>query len=180
MGAFGVYSTETDPGRFAESDWDKKVSDFPGALCRTGMQNENRQQALRSAQEQRSVAETFAAIGDIASNLLHHLNNKVGTIPVRVQSIQDKCAPALSADQYLANNLTEIERCAMEAMQTVRDNLSHLRPIRLEPVYVEARVVDAMNAAQLSPVFVFKLMVLIIYRLSWQGAKPDICFHQLN
>jgi signal transduction histidine kinase len=39
----------------------------------------------------------------------------------------------------------------MEAMQTVRDNLSHLRPIRLEPVYVDARVVEAMHAAQLPP-----------------------------
>jgi signal transduction histidine kinase len=151
MGAFGVYSADADPGRFAESDWDKKVLTFLAHYAVLALQNESRQQALRAVQEQRSVAETFAAIGDIASNLLHHLNNKVGTIPVRVQSIQDKCAPALDADQYLANNLAEIERCAMEAMQTVRDNLSHLRPIRLEPVYVAARVVDALHAAQLPP-----------------------------
>jgi signal transduction histidine kinase len=97
------------------------------------------------------VAETFAAVGDIASNLLHHLNNKVGTIPVRVQSIQDKCRPALEADPYLTNNLTEIERCASEAMQAVRDNLSRLRPIRLEPVFVAARVLDAIHAADLPP-----------------------------
>jgi len=151
MGAFGVYSSAPDQGRFAESDWDKKVLTFLSHYAVLAIQNETRQQALRSAQEQRSVAETFAAVGDIASNLLHHLNNKVGTIPVRVQSIQDKCAPALQADPYLANNLSEIERCAMEAMQTVRDNLSHLRPIRLEPVCIEARVSEALNAAQLPP-----------------------------
>jgi signal transduction histidine kinase len=159
LGAFGVYSAASEPGRFSEapralqrgSDWDKKVLTFLAHYAVLALQNENRQQALRAAQEQRSVAETFAAVGDIASNLLHHLNNKVGTIPVRVQSIQDKCAPALQADPYLSNNLTEIERCAMEAMQTVRDNLSHLRPIRLEPVYVAARVVDALAAANLPP-----------------------------
>jgi signal transduction histidine kinase len=149
IGAFGVYSAETDPGRFAESAWDKKVLTFLAHYAVLAVQNDARQQALRSAQEQRSVAETFAAVGDIASNLLHHLNNKVGTIPVRVQSIEDKCSSALEADPYLKNNLTEIERCAMEAMQTVRDNLSHLRPIRLEPVYVAARVVDAIHAAGL-------------------------------
>ena len=149
MGAFGVYSSAPDPGRFAESDWDKKVLTFLAHYAVLALQNENRQEALRAAQEQRSVAETFAAIGDIASNLLHHLNNKVGTIPVRVQSIQDKCAPALTADPYLAANLAEIERCAMEAMQTVRDNLSHLRPIHIEPVYVAARILDALHAAQL-------------------------------
>lgn len=149
IGAFGVYSSDTDPGRFAESAWDKKVLMFLAHYAVLAVQNDARQQALRSAQEQRSVAETFAAVGDIASNLLHHLNNKVGTIPVRVQSIEDKCRPALEADPYLRNNLTEIERCAMEAMQTVRENLSHLRPIRLEPIYVAARVMDALHAANL-------------------------------
>jgi GAF domain-containing protein/two-component sensor histidine kinase len=151
LGAFGVYSSDSAPGRFAESDWDKKVLTFLAHYAVLTLQNENRQEALRSAQEQRSVAETFAAIGDIASNLLHHLNNKVGTIPVRVQSIQDKCAPTLSSDQYLNHNLAEIERCAMEAMQTVRDNLSHLRPIRLEPVYIDACVKEVIQFSQIPP-----------------------------
>jgi GAF domain-containing protein/two-component sensor histidine kinase len=157
LGAFGVYSSTPDPGRFAESEWDKKVLTLLSHYAVLAQQNENRQQALRQAQEQRSIAETFAAVGDIASNLLHHLNNKVGTIPVRVQSIQDKCAPTLASDRYLANNLIEIERCAMEAMQTVRENLSHLRPILLEPVFIAARVVEAINSAQLPTEIVVKL-----------------------
>ncbi len=151
LGAFGVYSAAPETGRFIESDWDKKVLTFLAHYAALALQNESRQQALRAAQEQRSVAETFAAVGDIASNLLHHLNNKVGTIPVRVQSIEDKCAPALEADPYLTHNLAEIERCAMQAMQTVRDTLSHLRPIRLEPVYAAARLAEALQAAQLPP-----------------------------
>lgn len=151
LGAFGVYSAAPETGRFIESDWDKKVLTFLAHYAALALQNENRQQALRAAQEQRAVAETFAAVGDIASNLLHHLNNKVGAIPVRVQNIQDKCAPALETDPYLARNLAEIERCATEAMQTVRDNLSRLRPIRLEPVYVAARLAEALSAARLPP-----------------------------
>lgn len=151
LGAFGVYSTAPETGRFVESEWDKKVLTFLAHYAALALQNESRQQALRAAQEQRAVAETFAAVGDIASNLLHHLNNKVGTIPVRVQSIQEKCAPALQADPYLARNLTEIEHCAMQAMQSVRDNLSRLRPIRLEPVYAAACLAEALQAAQLPP-----------------------------
>jgi GAF domain-containing protein len=151
IGAFSVYSSSSEPGRFAESEWDKKVLTCLAQYAGLAFQNAARQDALRAAQEQRSVAETFAAVGDIASNLLHHLNNKVGTIPVRVQGIQDKCKPALDADSYLAHNLDEIERCASEAMETVRENLSHLRPIRLEPVYVAARVMDAIHAAKLPP-----------------------------
>ncbi|MBN2388128.1 MAG: GAF domain-containing protein [Anaerolineales bacterium] len=151
LGAFGVYSSGDDPGRFAESDWDNKVLTCLAHYAVLAVQNEARQQALRAAQEQRSVAETFAAVGDIASNLLHHLNNKVGTIPVRIQNVQEKSRPALESDAYLASNLAEIERCASEAMQSVRDNLAHLRPIRLEPVYVAARVADAVLAADLPP-----------------------------
>ncbi len=151
IGAFAVYSSDPGSGRFAETDWDKKVLSFLAHYAVLAVQNESRQQALRSVQEQRSVAETFAAVGDIASNLLHHLNNKVGTIPVRVQNIQDKCAYAITTDSYLAHNLSEIERCAMEAMQTVRDNLSHLRPIRIEPIFVAARIFEAIEKAQLPP-----------------------------
>ena len=150
-GAFSVYSSQDDLGRFAESEWDKKVLNCLAYYAILAIQNSARQEALRASQEQRAVAETFAAVGDIASNLLHHLNNKVGTIPVRIQGIQDKSRAALEADPYLARNLEEIERCATEAMETVRENLSHLRPIRIEPVNVAARVTDAVQSANLSP-----------------------------
>ena len=128
LGAFSVFSTETDAARFTELEWDEKVLTFLANYAVLAIQNNSHQQALRASQEQRWLAETFAAVGDISSNLLHNMNNKVGTIPVRVQNIQDKYRPALEADSYLANNLKEIERCAMEAMQIVQENLSHLRP----------------------------------------------------
>ncbi|HEX7434701.1 MAG TPA: GAF domain-containing protein [Anaerolineaceae bacterium] len=149
VGAFSVYSAGSDPGRFAESEWDKKVLTCLGYYAALAVHNATRQEALRSAQEQRAVAETFAAVGDIAANLLHHLNNKVGTIPVRIQGIQDKCMPAVLADPYLANNLKEIERSAAEAMETVRENLAHLRPIHLAPVAVSACIYAAVDSANL-------------------------------
>ena len=151
LGAFGVYSSTSGAGHFAESEWDKKVLVFLADYAVLAYQNAAHQDALRSAQEQRSVAETFAAVGDIASNLLHHLNNKVGTIPVRIQGIEDKCQEVLTTNPYLAQNLGEIERCAADAMQSVRDSLSHLRPIQLEPVLVAARVADALTLVKVPP-----------------------------
>ncbi len=151
LGAFGVYSSNASPGHFAESEWDKKVLVCLADYAVLAFQNAARQEALRASQEQRSVAETFAAVGDIASNLLHHLNNKVGTIPVRVQGIEDKCKDALAANSYLSHNLDEIERCATEAMESVRESLSHLRPIQLEPVSLAARVKDAIQLSKLPP-----------------------------
>jgi len=151
LGAFSVYSSTGATGHFADSEWDKKVLICLADYAVLAYQNAARQEALLAAQEQRSVAETFAAVGDIASNLLHQLNNKVGTIPVRIQGIEDKCGNALTASPYLAHNLDEIERCATEAMESVRDSLSHLRPIRMEPVLIAPRVLDAINATKLPP-----------------------------
>jgi GAF domain-containing protein/signal transduction histidine kinase len=151
IGAFSVFSPDADLGRFAESGWDEKVLTCLAHYAVLAIQNDSRQQALRASQEQRWIAETFAAVGDISSNLLHNMNNKVGTIPVRVQTIQDKYRAVLEADPYLANNLAEIERCATEAMKIVQENLSQLRPIQMDQVYVAPRVAEAIRAAQLPP-----------------------------
>ena len=160
LGAFSVYSSTGATGHFADSEWDKKVLICLADYAVLAYQNAARQEALLAAQEQRSVAETFAAVGDIASNLLHQLNNKVGTIPVRIQGIEDKCQEALTASPYLAHNLEEIGRCATEAMESVRDSLSHLRPIRMEPVLIAPRVLDAINATQLPPSVYVRLEAL--------------------
>jgi signal transduction histidine kinase len=149
IGAFSVYSTVDEPGRFAESEWDEKVLTCLAHYAALAVHNAERQEALRTAQERHAVAETFAAVGDIAANVLHHLNNKVGTIPVRVQGIELKCPEALSADAYLADNLSEIERSATEAMQAVRESLTHLRPIRPAAVDVRGCVQAAVEASEL-------------------------------
>jgi signal transduction histidine kinase/putative methionine-R-sulfoxide reductase with GAF domain len=151
VGALSVYSAGSKAGYFAESEWDKKVLTCLAHYAALAVHNAARQEALRAAQEQQAVAETFAAVGDIAANLLHHLNNKVGTIPVRVQGIQDKCQPALLTDSYLNTNLVEIERSASEAMEAVRENLYHLRPIHLAAVDVAACVDVAIQAVVLPP-----------------------------
>ena len=148
-GAFSVYSIDSEPGRFADSEWDKKVLAILAHYAALAIHNTAHQKALHASQEQRTVAETFAALGDIAANLLHQLNNKMGTIPVRVQGIQDKSIVALQADPYLATNLAEIEKSASEAMDAVRDNLSLLHPLHLVPIAVGTCVADAIVAANL-------------------------------
>lgn len=146
LGIFGVFSSEAGNGRGTKSEWDKKVLACLANYAVLAVQNESHQQALQRSQEQHWTAETFAAMGDISANLLHNMNNKVGTIPVRVQAIQDKYHQILESDPYLANNLTEIERSASEAMQIVQENLSHLRPIRMERENIASRIQDAIHA----------------------------------
>src|SRR5688500_986651 len=133
----------------AKSEWDKKVLACLANYAVLAVQNESHQQALQISQEQHWTAETFAAVGDISANLLHNMNNKVGTIPVRVQAIQDKYQPMLENDSYLTNTLAEIERSATDAMQIVQENLSHLRPIRMEKVKVDSCIRAAIEAVQI-------------------------------
>ncbi len=150
IGAFSVYGATAEPGRFTKSEWDEKVLTCLAHFAALALHNAEWQQMLRTTQEQHAVAETFAAIGDIAANVLHHLNNKVGTIPVRIQGIQDKCASELSANDYLAANLEEIERSAREALHAVRENLTHLRPLHLAPVNIAQCIAAAILASGLS------------------------------
>jgi len=149
LGTFGVFNTASDEGRSAKSEWDKKVLACLANYAVLAVQNESHQQALRTSQERHWTAETFAAVGDISANLLHNMNNKVGAIPVRVQAIQDKYRQTLETDAYLNKSLAEIERSAADAMQIVQENLSHLRPIRMEKVNIALRVSDAIRATQI-------------------------------
>jgi signal transduction histidine kinase len=151
LGAFAVFSHVNDGRDFEQAEWDKKVLSILGHYATLAQQFTAHLEALRAAQEQRSVAEAFAAVGDIASNLLHRLNNKIGTIPVRVEGIEDKSQAALAQDSYLTKNLEEIERSALEAMEIVHDSLFHLRPIEFTSVDVRTSVEEAISAANLPP-----------------------------
>jgi signal transduction histidine kinase len=149
LGSFGVFDTAAGEKRTVKSEWDKKVLACLANYAALAVQNESHQDALRSSQEKHWMAETFAAVGDISANLLHNMNNKVGTIPVRIQAIQDKYESMLETDLYLANNLKEIERSANAAMKIVQENLSHLRPIRMEHVLIAECVADAIRVVQI-------------------------------
>ena len=144
LGVFSVYGPAAEAGLL---DWDHKVLACLANYAVLALQNAAHQNALKNAQEQRAVAETFAAVGDIAANLLHQLNNKIGTIPARVQGIQDKCDEIVSNDRYLAVNLAEIERSASDAMAAVRENLAQLRPIQMAEISVIECVREALVEA---------------------------------
>ncbi|MBN1231681.1 MAG: GAF domain-containing protein [Anaerolineales bacterium] len=143
IGALCVSVEALDTRDFSQAEWDKNVLNILGQYASLAIKNAAHQEAMRVAQEQRTVTEAFAAIGDIASNLLHQLNNKIGAIPVRIEGIQDKCDTIIDSNQYLKNNLLEIEQSASDAIRIVQENLFHLRPIRFTSVSVK----DSVDAA---------------------------------
>lgn len=130
LGSFSLYATELRDF----SDWDKKLLICLANHAAVAIQDAEQLALLKQARERQATAETFAAVGDVAANLLHQLNNKVGAIPARVQGIEEKCADALAASPYLDQNLREIERSARQAMSIVRESVAHLRPLERQAV----------------------------------------------
>ncbi|NOZ70846.1 MAG: GAF domain-containing protein, partial [Chloroflexi bacterium] len=148
VGALSVYSTDE---RFQADDWSLKVLTLLAHHAALAVRHSEHQRALRRAQEQQAIAETFAAVGDLAANLLHRLNNKIGVIPVRIEGIRDKADAALLEQPYLRHNLDEIERSAIAAMTIMADSLSYLRPINLAPVDIAATIAVARDQITLPP-----------------------------
>ena len=152
VGAFSLYTTE--PRTF--SDWDKRLLSVLANHAAIAIRDAEILESLREARERQAVAEAFAAVGDIAANLLHRLNNQIGTIPVRVQGIEAKCAAELQ-NEYLAKNLAAIAESARQAMQTVRETLRHLRPVETTSVRVGEAILDALREIHIPPEIILRV-----------------------
>ena len=176
VGSFSLYATELRDF----SDWDKKVLTCLANHAAAAIQDAELLAQLKEAQERQAVAETFAAVGDVAANLLHQLNNKVGAISARVQGIEDKCASLLTTSPYLTNNLKEIEKSARQAMNIVRDSMVHLHPAYPQPVDVSVCIRNALQrAAPGAAIKIFRLGLEKLPRARASEKQLDMVFYNL-
>lgn len=143
LGSFSLYANRLRDF----SDWDKKLLTLLANHAAVAIHDAEQLAELKQARERQAIAETFAAVGDATANLLHQLNNKIGSIPPRVQGIEDKCEEAVTGWPYLAENLIEIEQSARQAMAIVRDSMAHLRPVKRQPVEVARCLSRAVERA---------------------------------
>jgi GAF domain-containing protein len=147
VGSFSLYTTDLRDF----SDWDKKLLTCLANHAAVAIRDAEQLRQLKQAQERQATAETIAAVGDVAANLLHQLNNKFGAISVRVQGIEDKCADALTASPYLDKNIREIAHSARQAMKIVRDSMAPLQPLHARPVELADCLEQACLRATLPP-----------------------------
>jgi GAF domain-containing protein len=131
-GALTLYTSE--PRTFSE--WDQRLLTWLANHTAIAIQDAEALDQLAQARERQTLAETFAALGDVAANLLHRVNNLVGIIPVRVQGVLEK-RPGVNDDAYLSAALAEIEDNARAAMAAAREAMAYLRPVKLQPTSVE-------------------------------------------
>jgi GAF domain-containing protein len=70
LGSFSLYATELRDF----SDWDRKLLICLANHAAVAIQGPEQLAQLKQAQERQAIAETFAAVGDVAANSLHQVN----------------------------------------------------------------------------------------------------------
>ncbi|HEY4687891.1 MAG TPA: GAF domain-containing protein [Anaerolineae bacterium] len=131
-GALALYTDE--PRTF--SAWDVRLLTWLANHTAVVIQDAEHIEQLKIARERQAVAETFAALGDVAANLLHRVNNRVGVIPVRIEGITEK-RPAVMDDPYVRNALRDIQDGARAALEAARESMAYLRPLNLQATSVD-------------------------------------------
>lgn len=139
VGSFSLYTNEHRDF----SDWDKKMLSFLSNHAAVAIKDAELLRQLKEAQERQTTAESMAAMGDVAANLVHQLNNKIGAMSVRVQGIQAKCAPILAENQYLETSLQEIAASTRQALAIVQESMAPLQPLQPQPL----SVIDCLEQA---------------------------------
>ncbi len=144
-GVLCVFYSVDDLARSSTSNWNEKVISIISHYAVLALQNRDSIAAVQHAQNQTTLIETFAALGDVAANLLHQLNNKIGTIPVRIQGMQDRYESLLEQEPYLYKNLAAIEDSSKQAMEIMQENLHILHPIQKDTIIVYNCVRDTLQ-----------------------------------
>jgi signal transduction histidine kinase len=144
VGSFSLYANQLRDF----SDWDKRLLTCLANHAAVAIRDAGQLAQLQLTRQRQATAETFAAVGDVSANLLHQLNNKFGAISLRVQGIEDKCAEALDAWPYLAENLRGIAQSTRHAMAIVRDSMAQLHPSESQPVEIQLCLERALQRAR--------------------------------
>ena len=113
------------------------------------IQNARYLQELRAYQERQVEAERMAAMADIATNMVHRLNNTIGVIRPFTQQIEGKLDRGDLTDDYLRSKLHSIQESADRTLEVARQIRRPFRPIQPEPIDVNECIATAQ--AELTP-----------------------------
>ncbi|RMF03990.1 MAG: GAF domain-containing protein, partial [Chloroflexi bacterium] len=176
VGSFALYAPELRDF----SDWDKKLLTVLANHAAVAIRDAEQLRLLQQARERQATAETIAAVGDVAANLLHQLNNKFGAISVRVQGIEAKCPEALEAWPYLQKSLGQISASVRQAQSIVHDSMAPLQPLKPQPVQVADCLRNALNRANLPETVVAEQRGLVdLPPVRAAGKQLEMVFYNL-
>ncbi len=107
-------------------------------------------QELDEAKERLASAEAIAVMSDMALNLTHRLNNRIGVARIDAARIQAKCPDEMN-NPYLAQKVERIRRVAIESLNIIRRIREPFETAAVEPVNISDCLAEALGAFQLDP-----------------------------
>jgi len=97
---------------------------------------EERTRAWKEAQEKVAAAERLAMMSDVAAQFAHRMNNLAGTIPVRVNMVQEHLDPKDAGDSQILEQLNGIKKDAEQLLQAAQEIKRSTEVKAPEPVIV--------------------------------------------
>jgi signal transduction histidine kinase len=170
VGVIAMSSSELE----AFTEEDESLLDILSTQAAVAIQTARSYQALEESRQRSAEAERVAAMGDMASNMIHNINNSVGAIRVLVQQIRQKMVPETLSPDFLSKKLTGIEASAEKTLEMARNirNPFQIQPTEL--IDVQACVASALQG--LAP-----LLDSIDLQLNWEHElAPVMATQQLH
>ena len=106
---------------------------------------------LEKTRERSYEAERLAAMSDMASNMVHNINNSVGAIRVLVQQIRFKAKYDSLSPEFLAKKLESIERSAEKTLDMARNIRNPFQNLATEPTDVNISIHNALTSFEPIP-----------------------------
>ncbi len=107
------------------------------------IQNARYLQTMSAYQERQVEAERITAMADIATNMVHRINNTVGAIRPLTQQIKIRLDRGELDDSYLCEKLQSIRENADRTLDVARQIRRPFRPIQPEPTDVNESIAAA-------------------------------------
>lgn len=121
---------------------DERLLEALASQAAVAIQNAQMVRAIQEAQWRSSQAEKVAAQADIATNMVHRINNAVGAIRVSVQQIQTRLEQNTMTPDYLNKKLQGIHENAERTLDMARKIRQpfQVQPTDTEPIDIEQSV----------------------------------------
>lgn len=137
------------PDMFSEED--ESLLDILATQTAVAIQTARYYQELEETRLRSLEAERIAAMSDIATNMVHSINNSDGAIRVLVQQIRLKMSQGSLTDEFLAKRLDEIQASAEKTLELARNIRNPFQDQPTEPIDINVSLASTLDKLQPLP-----------------------------
>jgi len=138
-----IYMGSPKPDMFTEED--ESLLDILATQTAVAIQMMYYYHELEETRLRSLEAERIAAMSDLATNMVHRINNSDGAIRVLVQQIQHKLAQDSLSHEFLARKLEDIATSAEQTLEMARNIRNPFQDQPTEPIDVNSCIMTVLE-----------------------------------